>query len=69
MKEETIEQWARRTGAADRIAALYQPTDQMPAWMHEPTPPTGNKRIADFIDMYSDSDDPWASGIDDDRER
>lgn len=32
--EETIEQFARRTGAADRIAALYQPeqpTGQAPA--------------------------------------
>lgn len=68
MKEETLEQWARRTGHAERIAALYQPTDQMPAWMHAPTQPPGNKRIADFIDMYSASDDPWAA-IDDDRER
>lgn len=52
-KEETIEQWARRTGQVERIAALYKPTDQLPGWMHEPTPPSlGNKQIADLFDMY-----------------
>lgn len=60
-KEETIEQWARRTGAADRIAALYQPAQPEPA---EPAP-RGAPGVVWPDDDFGDPDDPWGLGWED----
>lgn len=67
-RPETIEQWARRTGHAARIQALYNPAQPDPDDI-APPPPRASDAAAWPYDDYNDPTDPWSPAYNPDAER